>query len=279
MDYGRQNGAGYPSGGVHRGVPAPVLNPSVGGLPLARGTEESITRKHFDSRRVVDAGGRVVSEILPQQFVPFEQLYRRLPEEGMFSPNVSPNSPFKFELGAFTVPPQMTLYIFDIRPDIYRFSGVDPGDYVPIEARRFGSIMGFDITVSQQHQGNLNFELSPVPIQFTSQQAFADRNLTFPQANASQFAVGQANQFANAAGSGASLQPQRPFRYGALSIPWTLYATAGQTVQATCVIFRPIPSPIAFIEYDIAGLLVPKYWSDQLADAIKPPKEELPPSF
>src|SRR5690606_34718145 len=94
--------------------------------------------------------------------IPFEQLYRRLPEEGMYSPTLSPSRPFSFEMGAYTVPSRQALLLYDLRPDIYRFSGIDPGDYVPLETRRFGSIMGFDITVDQRHVGQMSFELDPV---------------------------------------------------------------------------------------------------------------------
>jgi hypothetical protein len=168
----------------------------------------------------------------------------------------------------------MALLIFDLRPDIYRFSGVDPGDFVPIEERRFGSIMGFDITVDQRRQGQMLFELDPVPIQRTSQQAFVSSNEVTPTANASQFAIGRAGSFSNAAGVGNALQPQRPTRYGALSIPFTLYAKSKQTVQARCVIFRPIPAPIAFIEYDMAGILVPEQWMTNMNEAVKGPQNQ-----
>jgi hypothetical protein len=36
------------------------------------------------------------------------------------------------------------------------------------------------------------------------------------------------------------------------------------------VIFNPIPSPIAFIEYDIAGLLVPDAYLNSLLECMKP---------
>jgi hypothetical protein len=230
------------------------------------------TRRRLDAARVVEAGGAVASQLLHPELTPFEQLYRRLPEEGMFSPSVSPERPFAFELGAFQVPARMALLLFDLRPDIYRFSGVDPGDYVPIERRRFGSLMGFDITVDQQHMGNIAFELDPV--------YSADRLQAFGSSNAA--ADGQRKPACRGVvqparergGSGNALQPQRPERYGALSIPFTLYARSQQTIQTRCVIFRPIPAPIAFIEYDIAGLLIPEYWLDQLLTAVKPVQEE-----
>jgi hypothetical protein len=224
------------------------------------------------AQRVQLAGGELNTLLVHPEILPFEKLYRRLPEEGMFLPGVSPETPFVFELGAFRVPDTFELLMFDLRPDIFRFNGVDPGDTVPVEARRFSSIMGFEITIDQRHVGNVEFQLDPIPIQstpqaFTPEQGIGEFAGLLP---ASAFNIAAANSFANAAGAGLSLNPQRPHRYGALSIPFTLYARSGQTVQIRCVIFRPIPSPIAFIEYDIGGLLLPDEWVTSMTECMKP---------
>lgn len=255
--------------------PPPVLhafNPLGANPPLLPGQEGVQLRSVFDSQRIIEAGGNLSNQLLHPSIIPFEQLYRRLPEEGMFSSAVTPTNPFSFELGAFQVPPRMTLALFDLRPDIYRFSGVDPGDYVPVEARRFGSIMGFDLTVDQHRLGEVNFQIDPVAIQRTTQQAFQNNNNVHPEANAGQFAIGSTSAFASPSGAGTSLLPQRPERFGALSIPFTIYARSGQVVQVRCVIFRRMPTPIAFIEYDMAGVLVPEAWMDSILQAVKPPQ-------
>lgn len=265
------------------GAPVPASNPTPlspqAGQRLGPGELGASTTRAFNVDRFVMAGGQFSSDILHPTVTPFEQLYRRLPEEGMYSSEVSPSNPFVFELGAFVVPDFMSLLIFDLRPDIYRFSGVDSGDFIPVESRRFGSIMGFDLTIDQRRQGNTYFELDPVAIQQTSQQAFKSNNTTLPTFNQGQFAIGRANQFASVAGVGTALLPQRPTRFGALNIPFTLFARSKQTVQVRCVIFRRVPAPIAFIEYDIAGVLVPEEWTNGMLEAVKPPvrtgKEEI----
>ncbi len=226
------------------------------------------------AQRVQLAGGALNTLLVHPEITPFEQLYRRLPSEGMFLPGVSPERPFVFELGAFRVPDTFDLLLFDLRPDIYRFSGVDAGDTVPVEARRFSSIMGFEVTVDQRHLGNVRFELDPIAIQTTTQ-AFAPeiRSTEFSQVlqtPPARFNIAAANSFANAAGAGLSLLPQRPYRWGPLSVPFTLYVRSGQTVQVRCVVFRPIPSPIAFIEYDIGGLLIPDEWVSSMTECMKP---------
>lgn len=264
-------------GQAARGLGAPpaptrptTLSPQAGAA-LQAGRPGAATSMSFNAHRFVMAGGQLNADILHPTATPFEQLYRRLPEEGMFAPSVTPSNPFTFELGAFVVPDRMSLLIFDLRPDIYRFSGVDAGDYLPIESRRFGSIMGFDITIDQKRQGNTAFQIDPVAIQRTSQQAFNSQNTVHPTVNQGQFEIGRSNQFANVAGVGTALLPQRPTRFGALSIPFTLFARSKQTVQVRCVVFRPIPSPIAFIEYDLAGILVPEQWTNNMIEAVKPP--------
>ncbi len=261
------------------GVPPAPVRPSVlspqESAGLSAGQPGAMTTNAFNVQRFVQAGGQLNADIMHPTVTPFEQLYRRLPEEGMFSSVVTPTNPFTFELGAFVVPDKMSLLIFDLRPDIYRFSGVDAGDFVPIEARRFGSIMGFDLTIDQKRQGNTAFQIDPVAIQRTSQQAFNSTNTTHPTFNQGQFDIGRSNMFANSAGVGTALLPQRPTRFGALSIPFTLFAKARQTVQVRCVIFRPIPSPIAFVEYDIAGILVPEAWTDNILEIGKPPVRSL----
>ena len=258
---------------------APVLNPfgtMEAPMPPAPFPGASTT-VDCEAMRVQLAGGALNSLIVDPSVVPFEQLYRRLPEEGMFSEGVNPDNPFAFELGAFTVPDGFALLLFDLRPDIYRFSGIDAGDYIPVESRRFASRLGFQITVDQRQPGNLHFELDPIAIQST-QNAFTQLSAYKPATNdsgtnatpESVFNQASSNSFASAGGAGKSLQPQRPTRYGPLSVPFTLHVRAHQTVQLRCIVFHPLPSPIAFIEYDMAGLLVPTHAMDQMIRCMAP---------
>lgn len=241
------------------------------GLPT-NAPQAPTTGERFDVERTVLAGGDVANQTLLRGFTIFERLYRAEAEEGMFDPVVSKENPFEFSLGAFTVPVNMALLVYNMRPDIYRFSGVDPGDFVPVEARRFGSIMGFELKVAEQHRGNLDMQIDPVPIQRTSSQAYESNNIT-SNATQGQFARGRSGQLGTAQGSSQVLLPQRPTRYGAPDpVPFTLYVDAGQTIEARCSIFRPVPTPIAFIEFDISGLLVPTNFMSKMEQALKPPQ-------
>jgi len=234
-------------------------------------------RQVLNSGRTQLAGGMLTSLIQHPSTLAFERLYRRLPEEGMFDANISPTNPFTFELGAFRVPGNFSLLLFDLIPNLFRFSGLDPGDYIPIETERFSSILGFSLTVDQRFVGNVEFELDPAPIQRGSLQAFQSSNTTNPEATLANIAIGQANSFANASSAGTGLLPQRPRRYGAPSVPFTLIANANQTVQASCVIFRPVPTPIAFIEYSLSGLLLPSTWADAALNIISPVTDQKEP--
>jgi len=251
---------------------APALDPFRGAPPPPRPDPGGGITQGCAASRVALAGGALNTMMVDPSVVPFEQLYRRLPEEGMFVSTVSPVRPFAFDVGAFTVPGNMNLLLFDLRPDIYRFSGIDPGDFVPVEARRFGSIMGFEILVGGQHPGNVEFQVDPlaIPIQSPAYiepaSAVGADTLATPQ----QFAAAASNSFANAAGAGTALMPQRPTRYGPESVPFTLYVRSGQQVRVRCVVFRPIPSPIAFIEYDIAGMLLPEQYVNALVECMSP---------
>lgn len=265
---GRPPGGGVGPNRTPTQAPIPVQQRHSVGVPL-----KSQRSRQFETKRVVEAGGDFASQLLLETFPVFERIWRRLPEEGMYASSVAPSNPFVFELGAFTVPERMALLVFDVRPDIYRFSGVDPGDFVPVESRRFGSIMGFELTVEQEHKGNIEFQIDPVPIQRTSQQAFQSNNIESPQFNATQFAIGQSAANANTQGSSSMILPQRPTRYGPPApLPFTIYVKSNQTIQARCSIFRPIPTPIAFIEFDISGYLVPLTFSDNLQESLKFPQ-------
>ena len=261
-------------------APVPILDPWRGEPPPPPPYEGEGVSHGCDATRVQLAGGALNTLLVHPEVTPFEQLYRRLPEEGMFLDSVSPETPFTFELGAFRVPDTFTLLLFDLRADIYRFSGVDPGDTIPVEARRFSSVLGFRLSIDQRQPANLLYQLDPVPIQ-SFPQAFTQPiggGSELPPAvanqlgvaNGSRFNIAAATSFAAASGSGDQLQPQRPTRYGPLSVPFTMYVRPGQTFQVECVLFNPLPSPIAFIEYDIAGMLMPDTWVTTMTECMKP---------
>jgi hypothetical protein len=218
------------------------------------------------------AGGALNTVMVDPMFTPFEQLFRSLPEQGMFDPDVSPSRPFAFEMGSFRVDTNMALLVFDLRPDVYRWSGVDAGDYIPVEARRFSASMGFDFWVDQRHSlANVQYQLDPQPIDWAGTQAFAPNPGSTDLFTS--LDISAAQSFASVAGAGTSLLPQRHQRFGAQNVPFMLLARSSQTVQLRCVIFHPIPSPIAFVEYSISGMLVPEQIVEAYLECMKPRAE------
>jgi hypothetical protein len=238
--------------------------------PLAPGqTGAQTTRGWCRNDRVTLAGGMMNTLLVHPSVTPFERLWRKLPEEGMFHPDVSPQQPFVGELGAFKVEGKMALLIFDLRPDIYRLSGVDAGDYVPVEQRRFNGQLGFDVAIDRRRDyTNMEYQLDPTPFPVQGTQGFQAAPGTSDFFTAAQ--IGEASSFGSVAGTGTALQPQRPARPGAPSIPYTIFAKPGQIVQFSIIVFRPLQSPIAFIEYDMAGLYMPNHIVNATLECVKP---------
>lgn len=223
--------------------------------PFERGTLTACS-----SDRVVLAGGQLASYVTPSAIVPFEAVWRRLPEDGIFT--ASPSRPCQFEMGSFRVPQSMGLVLLDYRFDIYRPSGSAAGDYVPLEDNRLPTQVGWNIKSNANVQGNVRYELNPQP-------PAASAPAYEPQPNPGLIPGGPAApatdaQFdraryaqAQAAAGDLSLMPQRHHRSGLLHVPapWTLHSNTSLTLS--CSIFRAIPIPIAFFEAEVFGFLIP----------------------
>jgi hypothetical protein len=221
--------------------------------------------------RVIMAAGALSERITHPTFQFFEQIWRRLPEQGIHSTTVTPERPISIPMGAFRVPKQQALLLFDLRPDIYTFSGLDPNDWVPVEERRFSGQIGWDVTVDGTRQANTYYELQPLPRQ-SNQVGLGDVSTPDPGtlAPASAFAAARANAFGASLGAGTALQPQRHQRYGPESLPLTLWVKEGQTFTASAGVFRRIMSPIAFFEFGLAGILMPANLAADIFEEIQP---------
>jgi len=244
------------------------------------------TQRGFDGTRVMAAGGNTAAQLLHPTTAPFERLWRKLPSPGMFDPSVSPANPYSITLGAYRVPDNEMLAIFDLSGGVYRCSGNVPGDTEPVAPRALSSLMGFSLTIDGRTQGNIQYQLEPGPINVQSNPAFSGGvglnynvqtlygtlSAPFQQANIGEFQQAASDSYANASGPGTSTQPQRDGRYGARDIPFTLYADAGQTVAVKAIVWRPMPVPIAFLEYTIQGLLIPQNSLKEILNAWKYPQ-------
>lgn len=216
----------------------------------------------------------VFTKFLHPGFTIFEQLRRALPEEGWFDSSINPQNPFQFQLGAFTVPPGVALWLFDYEFTIYRPSGVDPGDFVRAENGRFSNQIGFDITVSRKRDANISFQLDPQPVSVSRQEferavpeVSGRRGAQQPT---SAFDRAGANSFASTAGAGTSLLPARPNRFGPRDGPWTLIADEGAKVALNVVIFNRVRAPISTIEGRQAGYLLNRQVTSSLINRVRP---------
>ena len=226
-------------------------------------------RRGLDGTRVTLAGGNTAAQMLHPSTMPFERLYRKLPLSGMFSSNTTPSNPFSVTLGAYRVPSNMQLAIFNVSGNIFVPNGVVVGDVQPIAPQSLATTLGYAITIDGATPGNVQFQLEPSPILPTAapgfpggtgltnpvQTPYGTLQVPFDQANEDQFSQSHSDNFGNAGGPGNATQPQRTDHYGAPNVPFTLYADAGQLVSVRAIIWRPIAVPIAFIEYSVQGLL------------------------
>jgi hypothetical protein len=240
--------------------------------------------------RVAQVGGSISELLVHPAFVPFEVLYRKLPEAGMFT--ATPQRNFTFELGAFQVPQQMTFVFADYSFNVFRPNGAAVGDSVPIEEARLTTVMGYDVKISAKRPANIRMEIDPVPIEstkdaFSPQQSpgvIATNNVQqFPmgfnvpafepssapqQATPAQFNAANFARSSTPSGPGLSLLPQRRGKLGPLKM--FTYARENETVSFEVVIFKPIPIPISFIEVDVTGILMPSNVLDDMINTIKP---------
>jgi hypothetical protein len=211
-------------------------------------------------------------------------MYRTLPDDGWYSPTVRPSKPVQFELGAFKVPQGVHLWLMGYEFSVYRQSGVDAGDFIKAEDDRFTGVMGFDLTLDGNRPASLLFQLDPVAVQATRQQfepaltsGRGQRAIPGQPSNVAsgavtaQFNRSSANSFASTAGAGTALLPARSRRVGPNApAPFTYVARESVTVALGCVIFRPVPSPLAFIQGEITGYLLQSNASEALLARMRP---------
>jgi hypothetical protein len=243
--------------------------------------------------RTVPAGGAFVSQLLHDEFTPFQQIYRALPQAGLLT--ASRQRPIQFTLGAFTVPKGQVLALGEYRFRPYRFEGLIPGDAVPVEDYRLSLEIGNDVLVSSRSRpGNIRMQIIPAipPVVNTPDtQGVVNAGVVFPPLNVQNFDnVGLAypaielSNFSNQIAtdgtnprqyvttlSGASLIPQRPEgQQGPDKLPFTYFVDEVQTAVLTTAIFAPVRMPIAFFEGEISGYLMPINTLRALMNEVKP---------
>jgi len=142
-------------------------NPELG---LGKAPPQPEPAAHFNPttiQRVLQAGGELAARFMHPTFLPFEKLFRKFPQQGVFT--ATPQNNFVLELGSFRVPQQMAFALVDYRFDLYRLSGAAAGDWVPLEERRLSGQIGYDVLIADYRKANLTYELDPTEIQATKE--------------------------------------------------------------------------------------------------------------
>lgn len=218
---------------------------------------------------VHEPGGDLLKQLLHPSVTVFDQIYRIQPEEGWFNSSVSPSSPVQFEIGSFRVPGGLQLWMQNYDFAIYRQSGADAGDSVRCEDDRFSGSFGFDLTVNGTRPASLLIQLDPVP------SSVARGSFGSPSGGSESGFAGSSFIQASSAGStssqGQSLLPPRRARMGAPAPnPFTIVVKENQNITLTCVILRPVRSPLAFVQGELQGYLMQTNASEALLNRMRP---------
>jgi len=214
-------------------------------------------------------GGQSLFGLQSPEFQTIEELYRILPDDSWFQPSVGPGNPIQFEIGSFTVPNSQHYWLFDYEFSVFRFSGVDAGDFLKAEAGRFAGVMGFDITINGHRPSHLLYQLDPQPAQI-QKQSFVTFNAQGGTNNNSAFNRSTAQSFAATASQGTSVLPVRRAMQGAENVPFTFVAPQQSKVSLSVIIFKRIKSPIAAIEARHGGYLLQSSLSQTLQFRMRP---------
>lgn len=253
-------------------------NPGMLPFPPAQPAEgmslTPLSASSCSTARVHLAGGTLMQYIGHPSIIPFESVYRRFPQDGIFT--ASPTEPFRFEMGAFRVPEQMVLVMLDQRFDIYRPSGFAAGDFIPFEDRRLPISVGWNMRATTQLQGNFHYELQPYAPTDAFQQFGSNPNPGFIPGGNGQlappgaFAQAQAMQVLGASGAGDQVMQQRHHRDGLMKVPFPFYIREKEALQFECVVFNAIPVPVAFFEVEVVGVLLPLNQVSELNNSMVP---------
>jgi hypothetical protein len=174
--------------------------------------------------RIVMAGGDAAARFLHPTFIPFEKMYRKFPQQGVYQ--ATPQNNFVFELGAFRVPAQMAFALVDYRFSIYRLSGAAAGDWVELEERRLSGQIGYDVLISDYRKANLSYELEPTEIQAAKEASEQPLSPGIIAAGA-EFNNNQPSQI-----NGAPTYPFQPITPATPSSPFADAARAGNSLYA-----------------------------------------------
>lgn len=219
--------------------------------------------------------GAALAELLHPAFNIQEREFRVLPEQGWFSPGVNPRNPIEFQFGAVEVPKNQVLWLLDYQFQVFRPSGIDPGDFVVAAPGRFSNQIGFDINVRGRRTSNLSYQLDPQPVpqgrpEFERPTGGGGGAVGIGPGASDPFTASAARSFASTASPGTSLLPRRPNVMGPRGAPFTIVVGQEASVSLNGVIFNSLTAPIAAISARAAGWLLHTNLSSALLARVRP---------
>ena len=223
--------------------------------------------------RINIAGNKIGTLITPTNVTPLERLFRRFPEEGTLT--ASPSQPFSFEIGAISVPAQMSFVLLDWRFAIYVPSGIAAGDSRELEDRRLSQQVAYDVKFTDTRPDNVSFQIDPsYPAPATSTFAPMSNAGVIPGNGISGVPQSLFDQLRTSSAStrtaGLSARPQRHRRDSQLEMPFTYVVSENRRVNFEVSIFRPIPIPIAFFEVEACGFFIGQNAIQDFVESIRP---------
>lgn len=231
------------------------------------GFRNSMPVAKIPTQRAMPVGGALVQYLQTQDVQYFERTYRTLPPTGVGS--ASPSKPITVTMGSDRVPTNLVLVVIDYSFDVYTFSGLAPGDFVPVRQNSLATQVTWDITVDEKREGqNIQFQIIPQP-QVQNNKRFVNGSaLIAPQAW--QFEEQRAAELQGPGGLSLSAMPQRRHREGQVKVSNQYVARSSTTLNVRFSIINPIPIPIAFFESNVMGILVAQNVFDAYQSANAP---------
>lgn len=245
----RAPGTYCPPPSLLSGTPSAGPGGKGGGLggDLATNFAKTLTRDGFI--RVALSGNVLHTLITPDGVDKLDRTFRKLPPVGM--QGATPSNPMTFELGAVSVPRNMSFVILDTRFALYVPAEV-PGDVRELEDRRLATSIGWDMKFTEKRPDNALYQLEP-SVPTLANQTYASQT----GVSAATFAdLASGGGFAAVAGSALATLPQRHRRDSQFAMPFTYVVAQNQRVNLNAVVFRRVPIPLAFFEASITGFFV-----------------------
>jgi len=205
------------------------------------------------------------------EFIPYERTSRILPTQAWFAPERTPSSYTRFELINEQPGQDRALIVLEYQVLVYGFSGAASYDYVPRGPGRFSGSMGYAVYVAGTSPGLLEYQLVPTPVPLTDKSAYPQQRSNIPKLSdltAAYFTDVGLLAYGGASGFGRLLQPQNTRKFGATGAPWSHILIDDMSFRIAGAVFRPVESPIAFVEARVAGFTSSKLLVTKLLDDI-----------